>query len=95
MSKRILFISPQPFFVERGSPIRAMQCLRAMAGAGYEVDILCYPFGWAMDIPGVHVIRSLRVPGIRHGQGRPFPRQDSPRPAPGLQGIRPLPPTSI
>lgn len=62
---RILFLAPQPFFCERGTPLRARNILRAHSEAGYEVDVLCYPFGANLDLPGVRMFRSPRVPGIR------------------------------
>lgn len=62
---KILFLAPQPFFRERGTPIRARQFVTAMGKAGHEVDILCYPFGDDIKIPGVTIHRSPRVPFIR------------------------------
>lgn len=62
---RILFLAPQPFFCERGTPLRARNILRAHSEAGYEVDVLCYPFGADLELPGVRLLRSPRVPGIR------------------------------
>lgn len=62
---RVLFISPQPFFQERGSPIRARNILRALAEAGCQVDLLCYPFGQSIELPSLRIIRSPRVPFVR------------------------------
>jgi len=58
---KVLFISPQPFFEWRGSPIRISFNLRALVDLGYEVDILTFPVGQDIDIPGVRIIR---VPNI-------------------------------
>ena len=43
--KRVLFISPQPFFEWRGSPIRVKFNLMALEKIGYEVDFLTLPIG--------------------------------------------------
>lgn len=59
--KRILFISPQPFFQWRGSPIRVGFNLLALSELDYEVDLLTLPFGEEREIPGVRVIR---VPNV-------------------------------
>ena len=56
-SKTILFISPQPFFQWRGSPIRVKFNLLALTAAGYEVHLLTLPVGEDLPIPGVTVHR--------------------------------------
>ncbi len=63
---RVLLIAPQPFFVQRGTPLNVRATAVALAKAGLAVDILAFPFGDEVEIPGVTVHRSLRVPGIRH-----------------------------
>jgi len=63
---KILLISPQPFFRVRGTPINIRNVVSALAEAGHEVDLLCYPFGEEAVLPaGVRVLRSPRFPGIR------------------------------
>ena len=62
---RVLFISPQPFFRVRGTPINIRNVVTALGRAGHEIDLLCYPFGEDQEIEGVRVLRSPRVPGIR------------------------------
>jgi len=62
---KILFISPQPFFRIRGTPINVRNVVTVLAEAGHHVDLLCYPWGEDIDIPGVQIIRSPRIPGIR------------------------------
>lgn len=57
MPRRILFISPQPFFEWRGSPIRVAAGVEALAEAGYDVDLLTLPVGQPRETPGVRVIR--------------------------------------
>lgn len=62
---RLLFLGPQPFFRERGTPLRARNILAALGQAGHETDILCYPFGEDITIPDARILRSARVPGIQ------------------------------
>ncbi len=54
---RILYISPQPFFEWRGSPIRVGFTVKALAELGYEVDLLTLPVGERKEIPAVTIIR--------------------------------------
>lgn len=64
--KKILFISPQPFFQWRGSPIRVNFNVRALAELGYQVDLLTLPVGEDLDIPGVKIIRIPNIFGIKN-----------------------------
>lgn len=59
--KRILFISPQPYFQWRGSPIRVSFNMLALFELGYEVDLLCLPFGEARHADRVRIIRVKNV----------------------------------
>lgn len=65
IKKRILFITPQPFFQWRGSPIRVGYNVRALAELGYEVDLLALPFGEDQVMEGVRLIRAPNVFRIR------------------------------
>lgn len=70
MPGRVLFISPQPFFQWRGSPIRVAFDVQALAESGYAVDLLTLPVGEDRPIPGVRVIRVpnvLRVKDVKIG----------------------------
>ncbi|MEM7194003.1 MAG: glycosyltransferase family 4 protein [Pseudomonadota bacterium] len=58
MTRRILLISPQPFFAWRGSPIRVKFNLLALEKLGYEVDFLTLPIG--TDEPAINA-RVIRV----------------------------------
>ncbi|CAN5681425.1 N/A [soil metagenome] len=55
--RRVLLIAPQPFYEDRGTPIAVRQVLQALSELGYEVDILTYPIGRGVEIPGVRVFR--------------------------------------
>jgi hypothetical protein len=43
--KKILFITPQPFLADRGSPLRVKSEIDSLLSLGYELDVLCFPFG--------------------------------------------------
>ncbi len=62
---KILMIAPEPFLEPRGTPISVFQRLRALAALGHEIELLTYPLGSAVSIPGVTVHRVPRIPGIR------------------------------
>ena len=59
---RILFLAPQPFFEVRGTPLAVLHLTRALAGLGHAVDLLTFPQGEAVAIPGVRQLRSLWLP---------------------------------
>jgi glycosyltransferase involved in cell wall biosynthesis len=62
---RVLYITPQPFFEWRGSPIRVSYAVRALAELGYEVDLLSLPVGADRQIEGVTLHRAANWFGIR------------------------------
>lgn len=62
---RILYLAPQPFFRERGTPIRTRNIVTALTEAGHDVDLLCFPFGQDIQIPRLRIVRCPRLPGIR------------------------------
>ncbi|WFB37305.1 glycosyltransferase [Kiritimatiellota bacterium B12222] len=64
MKPRVLFLSPQPFFQWRGSPIRVQHNLRALSQLGYDVDLLTLPFGEDVDIENVRIHRVKGIPGV-------------------------------
>lgn len=59
---RILFLAPQPFFEVRGTPLAVLALLRALGGLGHQVDLLSFPQGADVPVPGVRQLRSLRLP---------------------------------
>ncbi len=61
---RILMIAPEPFFEPRGTPFSEYHRIRAMTSLGHEVDLVTYPFGHDVHIPGLRVFRSLRPPFV-------------------------------
>lgn len=61
----ILLLAPQPFYVERGTPIAVKWVAENLAAAGHAVDLVVFPFGQDIELPGVRVIRAGRPPGVR------------------------------
>lgn len=58
----ILMIAPEPFFEPRGTPFSELHRIRALTSLGHTVDLVTYPFGSDVSIPGLRIIRSLRPP---------------------------------
>jgi glycosyltransferase involved in cell wall biosynthesis len=63
---RILMIAPEPFFEPRGTPFSEFHRIRALTTLGHEVDLVTYPFGQDVTMPGLRVFRSLRPPFVTH-----------------------------
>lgn len=61
---KILFLSPQPFFEPRGTPINVKRFLTALSELGHEVDLLCFPGGGDVKIPNVNIKRVVKLPGL-------------------------------
>jgi glycosyltransferase involved in cell wall biosynthesis len=59
---RILFLAPQPFFEVRGTPLAVLAMVRALTGLGHRVELLTYPQGISVAVPGLVHRRSLRLP---------------------------------
>src|SRR5687767_14166924 len=62
---RVLVVAPEPFYEDRGTPIAVCQLLKALSQLSYEVDLLTYPIGSDVDIPGVRCLRTSNPLGIR------------------------------
>lgn len=63
--KSVLLLAPQPFFLNRGTPINVRAMATVLAEIGYQVDLLVYPFGDHVEIEGVRILRSPSLPFIR------------------------------
>jgi glycosyltransferase involved in cell wall biosynthesis len=61
----ILMIAPEPFFEPRGTPFSEFHRIRALTTLGHTVDLVTYPFGHDVAMPGLRVIRCLRPPFMR------------------------------
>jgi len=58
-------IAPEPFFEPRGTPFSEFHRIRALTDLGHTVDLVTYPFGEDVSMPGLRVFRCLRPPFIR------------------------------
>jgi hypothetical protein len=68
---RILMIAPEPFFEPRGTPFSEFHRIRALTALGHQVDLVTYPFGRDVSMPGLTIFRCLKPPlmqGIIHRQ---------------------------
>jgi glycosyltransferase involved in cell wall biosynthesis len=63
---KILMIAPEPFFEPRGTPFSEYHRIRALLELGHTVDLVTYPFGSEVAMPGLRIFRCLRPPGVRH-----------------------------
>jgi glycosyltransferase involved in cell wall biosynthesis len=59
---RILFLAPQPFFEVRGTPLAVLAMVRALLADGHAVELLTFPQGTPVDVPGLRHRRSLALP---------------------------------
>jgi glycosyltransferase involved in cell wall biosynthesis len=55
---RILAVAPQPFYQDRGTPIALRQVLQALSELGRPVDLVTYPVGEDVALPGLRIFRS-------------------------------------
>ena len=55
-------IAPEPFFEPRGTPFSEYHRIRALIALGHTVDLVTYPFGRDVTLPGLRVFRSARPP---------------------------------
>jgi glycosyltransferase involved in cell wall biosynthesis len=62
---RVLIVSPQPFYQDRGTPIAVSQLAAALSALDYEVDLLAYPIGTPVHFPGLRIVRGRNPFGIR------------------------------
>jgi glycosyltransferase involved in cell wall biosynthesis len=62
---KILMIAPEPFFEPRGTPFSEYHRIRALLELGHTVDLVTYPFGRDVTMPGLRVFRCLRPPFVR------------------------------
>lgn len=62
---RILLAAPQPFYQERGTPIAVRMLAETLCAQGHAVDLLTFHEGADLDYPGLTILRTPAVPGIR------------------------------
>jgi glycosyltransferase involved in cell wall biosynthesis len=61
----ILALVPQPFYQDRGTPITTRYFVSALSELGFRVDVLTFPLGSDLDVPGVTCIRSRNWLGVK------------------------------
>jgi glycosyltransferase involved in cell wall biosynthesis len=64
-TRRVLVVAPQPFYEDRGTPIALRQVLLALGELGRPVDLLTFPIGSDVAIPGLRIFRSNNPLGFR------------------------------
>lgn len=58
-------LAPEPFFEARGTPFSEYHRIRALTELGHTVDLVTYPFGEDVALPGLRVFRCPRPPLVR------------------------------
>lgn len=61
---KILFLAPQPFYKERGTPIAIDLALQALEQDGHKIDLVTYPEGEARTYYRIRHYRVIKVPGV-------------------------------
>lgn len=71
---RVLFLSPEPFFQERGTPIAVRLAVQVLSERNTDVvDLLTYNEGREVDIPNVNLHRTPAIPFVKNiGPGISF-----------------------
>lgn len=62
----ILLIAPNPFYQERGTPIAIKLMLETLCKAGHRIDLITYHEGQDLEIPGLKIYRTLKIPIIKN-----------------------------
>jgi glycosyltransferase involved in cell wall biosynthesis len=62
---RVLIVTPQPFYEDRGTPIAVQYVARALSELGAEVDLLAFPIGREVAIDNVNIRRCANLLGFR------------------------------
>lgn len=62
---KILMLAPEPFFSPRGTPFSEYHRIESLCRLGHQVDLVTYPLGRDVDIPGLRIFRCLNPLGIR------------------------------
>lgn len=62
---RVLMLAPEPVYTPRGTPIAVLNRCRALTILGQQVDLVTYPLGEDVAVPGLRFLRTPRLPGLR------------------------------
>ena len=63
---RILLVTPQPFYEDRGTPIAIKYVAQALSQLGAHVDILAFPVGQDVSIANVNIARCANPLGFKN-----------------------------
>ena len=63
---KVLFLSPEPFFEIRGTPMNVRQLLHFIGDMGHQVDLLTYHVGENVSLKNVDIYRIIKIPFIKH-----------------------------
>jgi len=58
-------LAPEPIYTPRGTPIAVLNRCRALTALGLHVDLVTYPVGQDVPVPGLRYVRTARLPGLR------------------------------
>jgi glycosyltransferase involved in cell wall biosynthesis len=58
---RVLIVTPQPFYEDRGTPIAVRYVARALSEIGVDVDLLAFPVGQEIAIKNVRIRRCANL----------------------------------
>jgi glycosyltransferase involved in cell wall biosynthesis len=58
-------IAPEPFLEPRGTPFSVYNRIKALLSLGYQVDLVTYPIGKPVEMPGLTLYRTPGIPFIR------------------------------
>jgi glycosyltransferase involved in cell wall biosynthesis len=61
----VLMVAPEPIFEPRGTPLSVVGRLKALSDLGHSVDLATYSMGEDVVFPGLKILRTIRIPGIR------------------------------
>jgi glycosyltransferase involved in cell wall biosynthesis len=64
--RRVLVVAPEPFYEDRGTPIAVRNVLQALSELGCHVDLLTYPVGEHLELPGLRILRVPNILGLSH-----------------------------
>lgn len=63
---KLVWISPQPFYAARGTPMNVRRLAETLCALGHEIDLVAYGFGEDVPLPaGLRVHRARRPPALR------------------------------
>jgi glycosyltransferase involved in cell wall biosynthesis len=62
---KVLFLAPQPFYEDRGTPIAESLLLNALSQRGEEIDLVTYHLGEDVEYENVNIHRIRNIPFIR------------------------------